>query len=96
MAPLPVLPVDQRRVLRDAVVPHHDRALLPLDARLEVGAVREVVVQELEQRVRLFLLEADDVAGDCVVRGVSYGAGWMDRAGEGEAGQGGGFTYTAG
>jgi hypothetical protein len=62
--PLPVLPVDERRVLRHAVVPHHHGPLLPLDARLEVGAVREVVVQELEDCVRLLLFEADDVAGD--------------------------------
>lgn len=67
MPPLAVLPVNQRRVLRDAVVPDHDGAGLPLDARLEVGAVREVVVQELEEGVRLLLLEADDVAGDLTV-----------------------------
>jgi len=64
MAALPVRPVDQRRVLRYTVVPDDDGALLPLDARLEVGAIREVVVQELEDRVRLFLFEAYNVAGD--------------------------------
>jgi hypothetical protein len=66
VAALPVLPVDERRVLRDAVVPHDDGALLPLDARLEVAAKREVVVQELEQRVRLFLFQAYNVARDCM------------------------------
>lgn len=66
MPPLPVLPVNQRRVLRHAIVPHHHRPLLPLDARLEVRAVREVVVQELEDRIRLLLLEPDNVAGNCV------------------------------
>lgn len=64
MPPLPVLPVDQRRVLRDAVVPDDNGALLPLDAGLEVGAEGEVVVQEFEQRVGFFFLEADNVAGD--------------------------------
>lgn|SRR5690242_3539262 len=63
--PLAVLPVDDGAVLRHAVVPDDDGALLPLDAGLEVGAVRQVVVQELEQGVRLLALEADDFAGDC-------------------------------
>jgi len=65
MPALAVLPVDESRVLGDAVVPDDDSALLPLDADLEVGAVGEVVVQELEDGVRLLLLEADDVTGDC-------------------------------
>lgn len=70
VAALAVLPVNKRRVLGDAVVPDHDGALLPLDAHLEVGAVGEVVVQELEERFGLLLLEADDVAGD-FLQGVS-------------------------
>jgi len=63
--PLPILPVHQSRVLRHPVVPDHDGPFFPLDPSLEVGAVREVVVQELEEGVGLFLLEADDLAGDC-------------------------------
>ena len=70
VAALPVLPVDEGRVLRDAVVPHDDGALLPLDTRLEVAAKGEVVVQELEQRVRLFLLQAYNVARDCCTAGL--------------------------
>lgn len=64
MPALTVRPVEDSRVLRDPVVPNHDGALLPLDACLEVGAVGQVVVQELEQRVGLFAFQADNVAGD--------------------------------
>ena len=52
-------------MLRDAVVPNHDGAGLPLDAGLEVSALGEVGVEEVEEGVGLFLLEADDLAGDC-------------------------------
>lgn len=66
MPPLPALPIHQGRVLRHAVVPDDDGALLPLDAGLEIGAVREMVVQELEERIRLLLLETDDVTCNCI------------------------------
>lgn len=56
MPPLPALPVHQRRVLRHAVVPHDDGVLLPLHARVEVGAPGDVLVEEIQDRVRLFLL----------------------------------------
>ncbi len=60
--------VEQRRVLGDAVVPDNDGALVPLDARLEVGAQGQVAVEEVEQGVGLLLLEADDLTRDCRVR----------------------------
>lgn len=63
--PLAVLPVHQRRVLRHPVVPHDDGALLPLDSGLEVGALAQVLVQEGEQGIRFFLLQADNIACDC-------------------------------
>lgn len=53
-------------MLRDSVVPDDDGARLPPDAGLEVSTVGKVVVEELEQGVRLFLLEADDLSGDCM------------------------------
>lgn len=65
MAALARLPVDDGRVLRDAVVPDDDSALLPLDAGLEVRPVRQVVVQEPEEHFRLLVLEADDAPRDC-------------------------------
>lgn len=64
MSPLGILPVDQRRVLGNSVVPNDNGAFLPLDTGLEVGAVGEMVVEELEEDVGLLLLEADDVTGD--------------------------------
>lgn len=62
--PRTVVPVEQRRVLRDAVVPDDDGAGLPADADVEVGAEGDVVVEELEQRVGLLLLEALDLTRD--------------------------------
>jgi hypothetical protein len=64
MPPLPIVPVEDGRVLRHPVVPDHDGSLLPPDTNLEVGAEGQVVVEKLEQGVRLLLLQADDVAGD--------------------------------
>lgn len=52
---LATLPVDQRRVLRHAVVPHNHGLLLPLDTGLEVSTESKMVVQELQERVRLLL-----------------------------------------
>ncbi len=49
-------------MLCNTVVPDDDGALLPLDAGLEVGSVCEMVVEELEQCVRLLLLQADNIA----------------------------------
>lgn len=42
----------------DSVVPHNHRPRRPLDARLQVLRKSNVVVQELEQEIRLLLLEA--------------------------------------
>lgn len=56
-----ILPINQRRVRGDAVVPDDDGVGLPLDTAVQVLAVGQMVVQELEQVVALLLLEADDV-----------------------------------
>ena len=69
--PLARVPVRDRGVLGDSVIPHHDRILLPLDTHVEISTVREVVVQELQNDVGFLLLEADDVTGDCFSRLVS-------------------------
>ena len=52
-------------MLRHAVIPDDYGTLVPLDAGLEVSALGEVGVEEVEGGVGLFLLEADDLAGDC-------------------------------
>jgi hypothetical protein len=65
MPSLARLPVDKGSVLNGSVVPDDDGLLLPLDAGVEVGAPGDVLVEEVEDGVGLFLLEADNVAGDC-------------------------------
>lgn len=42
------------------VVPHHHGSFLPLDPNLHIGTKRDVVVEEVEQVVALFLLESND------------------------------------
>lgn len=69
---LPILPVNNCAMLCDSVIPHNHRASLPLDADLEVSAVRQVVVKELEKRIRLLRLQADDAAGDYVGQRVVF------------------------
>lgn len=59
-----VLPVQQCRVLRHAVIPHDHGPLLPPDPHLEIGPEADVVVQEFQDGVALFLLQPDDIAGD--------------------------------
>lgn len=64
VAALAILPINESRVQSHAVIPDDNGLLGPLDAGLEVGAVGDVVVEELEEVVGLLLLEADDIAGD--------------------------------
>ena len=64
MSALAAGPIDECRMLCHAVVPYYDGAGLPLDTGMEVGTEGDVVIQELEQRVRFFLLQTDDFAGD--------------------------------
>jgi hypothetical protein len=46
----------------DAVVPERDRVRLPVEADLEVRVVRDLVEEEVEDRVRLRLRDPDDAA----------------------------------
>ena len=46
------------------VVPDRNRVRLPVEARLEVGVLGELVEEELEDGVRLRLRDADDAAGE--------------------------------
>lgn len=65
MAPVTALPVNNGSVLSDTIVPDDNGALLPLHTGLEVGSPGNVLVEELENGVRLLLLEADNLTGDC-------------------------------
>lgn len=65
MPSLARLPVDNGSVLDNSVIPDDDRSLLPLDASVEVGAPGDVLVEKVEDGVRLFLLEADNAARNC-------------------------------
>lgn len=72
MPPLPSLPICQRRVLCHTVIPHHNRVFLPLHTHMKVGAIGKMIVQELQDSIRLFLLESDDIAGDCCFASASF------------------------
>lgn len=47
---------------RNTVVPDDNRVLLPLQAGLQIRAEGDVLVEEVEEVVRLLLLQADDAA----------------------------------
>ena len=64
MTPLAGFPIDQGRVLRESIIPYHDRPKRPFDSGMEVGAVGDVFVEELEDRIRLFLLEPYNIPSD--------------------------------
>lgn len=65
------------------VIPHYDGSGSPLDASLEVLALGDVVVEELEQEVALLLLEAEDATGELRVDEDGLLAGGRVRADEG-------------
>ena len=64
MPPGSGVPIRKCRMLRHPVVPNDNGAFLPLHPRVEVSSEGKVVVQKFENRIRLFLLEADDITGD--------------------------------
>jgi len=43
-----IIPVEQRTVRRNAIIPNHNRTRRPLDACLEVLSFRDMIVQEVE------------------------------------------------
>lgn len=65
MSTLTRLPVYQGCVLNESVIPDDDGALLPLDTNMEIGTPSDVLVQEIEDGVGLFLFEANDFASNC-------------------------------
>lgn len=67
MAACAVAPVSQSRVDGPPVIPHDDGAGGPLYAGLEIDSGGDVVIEEVEDGVRLFLLETDNVASDCSI-----------------------------
>lgn len=59
-----ILPIQQRRVRCHTIIPHHHRPGRPLDAGLEILTFGNVIVEEVEQVVALFFLEADDAPAE--------------------------------
>lgn len=59
--------VDDGRVLRDAVVPKHDFAWSPANAKLRIDRFGVQVEEHLEERIRLFELQAVDLLGESLV-----------------------------
>ena len=45
-------------------IPDNDSFLAPSHANMEILSVRDVIVQELQQEIALFLLQANNVACD--------------------------------
>lgn len=60
MPPLPILPIQNRRMRRNPVIPHDNRSRLPFNPGLQILAQRYMVQQELQQVVTLLFLQTDD------------------------------------
>lgn len=56
MPALASLPVHNSAMLGNAVIPDNHGAFLPLDSGLKVGAICKVIIEELENGIRLFFL----------------------------------------
>lgn len=64
VSPLAILPVNESAVLSDSVVPDDDGLILPLNTSLEVGTLRQMVVQELENGIGFLLLHSNNITSD--------------------------------
>ena len=64
MPSLARLPVYQRTVLRDTIVPDHHGSFFPLDPCLEIRTIGKMVVQELQDSIRFLLLQTDNLTRD--------------------------------
>lgn len=78
MASLAVTPIDGGRMRSNAIVPDYDGLWYPFDSDLEVLAQRDMVVQEVQEVVTLFLLIPDDMASELAVDEQRFlASGWM-------------------
>lgn len=59
-----IRPVVSKELTSYSVVPDNHGIRRPLDSSLKILTQRDVVIQELQQIVALFLLEADYVSGE--------------------------------
>jgi hypothetical protein len=64
MPPRSIFPVKESGVGRNSVVPDHDCSWSPLHASLEILALREMVVQEVEKVVTLLLFVSYHASGE--------------------------------
>lgn len=62
MSPLPILPINQRCMLRHSVVPNDDCVFFPFDANMEICTESDMVIKEFQEHVTLFLLHPYDLS----------------------------------
>ena len=67
MPPLLLWEVARSGVDSQTIIPYHQCAWFIGGTDLEVGTLRNVVEEELQQVLRLFLLEADNAAREALV-----------------------------
>lgn len=60
--PRAIVPVDQGRMSRNSVVPNNNGVRLPSHSAVQILAVRQMIIQEFQEIVAFFLLEADNVS----------------------------------
>lgn len=64
MPPRTILPIQKSGMASHAVIPNYHCPRRPLHSRLEILALGDVIVQEVEKVVALFFLKPDNAAGE--------------------------------
>jgi hypothetical protein len=82
MPPRTRVPIQQRRMRSDAIIPHDHRTRRPLHPSLEILALRDVVVQEVEQEVAFLFFVPHDATTELRVHEERLFAGRRMRANE--------------
>ena len=72
MPPRTIIPIQERRVGSHTVIPHNDSSWRPLHPRLEILALGDVIVEEVEDEVALLLLVTNDPAHELRVDEKSF------------------------
>lgn len=72
MSSLTILQMQDGRVSRNPIVPHHNSPRRPLESTLDVLTKGHVVIEELEKTIPLFLFEAHDITSELQVDKESF------------------------
>lgn len=64
MPSLTTLPVYQRGMLCDSIIPNYNCSAFPFDPGLKISSVGKVVIEKLQQGVRFLFLETNNLTNN--------------------------------